>query len=140
MTRLIYIPATDTMILASGKTGSIDWTAIGTRVEVYKGWLAGNTTSPNPVITLTRTNPKSIAADGNYLFVAYAQTTPDIDAYNLTTGALDITLAANPNTVYLGNDVDSMYGIRAYLTTAGEYVITKDNYNATSLVVQRWTP
>jgi len=129
------------MILASGVPGSTDWTSIGTRVEVYHGWKAGNTTSPNPVITLTQTmNPKTMAAAGNYLFVGYAGTTPNIDAFNLTTGVLDNTLANSTTTIYLGNDVDSMYGVRAYLTSGGEYVVTKDNYNATSLIVQRWTP
>ena len=49
-------------------------------MQVYHGWTAGNTTAPNPVITLTTVNPKSIAAAGNELFVAYAQTTPNIDA------------------------------------------------------------
>ncbi len=47
---------------------------------------------------------------------------------------------ANPTAVYVGNDVDSMYGLRAYLTSSGEYVVTKDNYNASSIIVHRWTP
>ena len=141
LVRIVYVASTDTMILASGVPGSTDWTSIGTRVEVYHGWKAGNTTSPNPVITLTQTmNPKTMAAAGNYLFVGYAGTTPNIDAFNLTTGVLDNTLANSTSTIYLGNDVDSMYGVRAYLTSGGEYVVTKDNYNATSLIVQRWTP
>jgi hypothetical protein len=129
------------MILASGVTGSTDWTGIGTRVEVYHGWLAGNTSSPNPVITLSSTNPKSIAAAGNYLFVGYVHTVPNIDAFNLTTGAQTITFTnSNPSNVSVGNDVDSMYGIRAYLRSTGEYVVTKDNYNNTNIVVYRWTP
>lgn len=129
------------MILASGITGSTDWTAIGTRVEVYHGWLAGNTLSPNPVITVSSTNPKSIAAAGNYLFVGYVHTVPNIDAFNLTTGAQTITFTnSNTSNVSVGNDVDSMYGIRAYLRSTGEYVVTKDNHNSTNVVVYRWTP
>jgi len=142
LVRIVYVAATDTMILASGITGSTDWTSIGTRVEVYNGWKAGNTTTPNTVITLTKANPKSLAAAGNYLFVGYAATTPDVDAFNLTTGALDMTLA-NTNTanVYLGNDVDSMYGVRAYENaTTGEYIVTRDNYNGVNLIVWHWTP
>jgi hypothetical protein len=42
--------------------------------------------------------------------------------------------------VDVGNDVDSMYGLRAFLRSTGEYVITKDNYNGSSIVVYRWTP
>ncbi len=141
LTRIIYLADSDTMILASGVTGSTDWTGIGTRVEVYHGWLAGNTSSPNPVITLSSTNPKSIAAAGNYLFVGYVHTVPNIDAFNLTTGAQTITFTnSNPSNVSVGNDVDSMYGIRAYLRSTGEYVVTKDNYNNTNIVVYRWTP
>jgi len=141
LTRIVYVPATDTMILAQGIVGSTDWTSIGTRVEVYHGWLAGNTTAPNPVITLSSANPKSIAAAGNYLFVGYVHTVPNVDAFNLTTGSLDITLInSSPNTVYVGNDVDSMYGIRAYLRSTGEYLVTKDNYNSNSVVIYRWLP
>jgi hypothetical protein len=141
LTRIIYLPESDTMILAQGIVGSTDWTSIGTRIEVYHGWQAGNTTTPNPVITLTKANPKSIAAAGNYLFVGYVHTVPDIDAYNLTTGSLDATFTnSNPNNVYVGNDVDSMYGIRAYLKSDGEYMVTKDDYNGTSIVIYRWTP
>ncbi|HVJ09373.1 MAG TPA: Ig-like domain repeat protein [Acidisarcina sp.] len=141
LARIIYLPDTDTMILAQRIVGSTDWTSIGTRVEVYHGWKAGNTTTPNPVITLTSTNPKAIAAAGNYLFVGYVHTVPNIDAFNLTTGSLDTTfINSSPSTVYVGNDVDSMYGIRAYLRSTGEYVVTKDDYNGTNLVVYRWSP
>ncbi len=128
-------------ILAQGIVGSTDWTSIGSRIEVYHGWRAGNTTTPNPVITISTANPKSISASGNYLFVGYVHTEPDIDAFNLNTGSLDATLNnSSPNTVYVGNDVDSMYGLRSYRRSTGEYVITKDNYNGSSVVVYRWTP
>ena len=141
LTRIIYLPDSDTMILAQGIVGSTDWTSIGTRVEVYHGWLAGNTTAPNPVINITSANPKSITAAGNYLFVGYVHTVPNIDAFNLTTGSLDITLVnSSPSTVYVGNDVDSMYGLRSYLRSTGEYEVTKDDYNGSSIVVYRWTP
>jgi hypothetical protein len=141
LTRIIYLPESDTMILTQGATGSTDWTAVGSRVEVYHGWLAGNRTTPNPVINITSANPKSIVAAGNYLFVGYVHTVPNIDAFNLTTGKLDTTLVnSNPNTVDVGNDVDSMYGLRAYRRSTGEYEVTKDNYNDSSIVVYRWTP
>ena len=141
LTRIIYLADSDTMILAQGIPGSADWTAMQSRIEVYHGWSAGNTTNPNPVINLTSVNPKSMTAAGNYLFVGYVHTVPNIDAFNLTTGHLDTTLInANQTAVYVGNDVDSMYGLRAYLTSSGEYVVTKDNYNASSVIVHRWTP
>jgi hypothetical protein len=141
LTRIIYLPESDTMILAQGITGNTDWTAVGSRVEVYHGWLAGNTGAPNPVITISSANAKSIAASGNYLFAGYVHTVPNIDAFNLTTGKLDTTLInSNPNAVYVGNDVDSMYGLRSYRRANGEYVVTKDDYNGSSLVVYRWTP
>jgi len=141
LTRIIYLAESDTMILAQGIAGSWDWTAMQSRIEVYHGWSAGNTTRPDPVINLTSANPKSITAAGNYLFVGYVHTVPNIDAFNLTTGQLVTTLInSSPATVDVGNDVDSMYGLRAYLRAAGEYVITKDNYNGSSMVVYRWTP
>lgn len=141
LTRIVYLPESDTMILTGEDASITDWTAVGTRVEVYHGWLAGNTGTPGPVITLTSANPKSIAAAGNYLFVGYVHTVPNIDAFNLTTGAIGTTFVnSSPNTVYVGNDVDSMYGLRAFLRSTGEYVVTKDNYNGASAVVYRWTP
>jgi hypothetical protein len=139
-TRIVYQTETDTMILAQGLAGNWDWTAMNGHIEVYHGWAAGNRT-PNPVINLTSANPKSITAAGNYLFVGYVHTVPNIDVFDLTTGQQVTTLInANPGTVDVGNDVDSMYGLRAYLSSTGQYVITKDNYNGTSVVVHRWTP
>ena len=133
-----YIPSTDTMILMSAK--SSDWTSLGGRVEVYHGWMAGNTTNPNPVITLKSSqNPKGRAAAGNYLFISYVHTVPDIDAYNLTTGANDLTMTSADTNVAVGNDVDSMYGIRAYQASNGDYLISKDNYNNNSIVIHRMT-
>ncbi|RKT21697.1 SMP-30/gluconolaconase/LRE-like protein [Paraburkholderia sp. RAU2J] len=141
LTRIIYLPESDTMILAQGIAGSWDWTAIQTRIEVYHGWSAGNTTRPDPVINIPSAAPKSMTAAGNYLFLGYVHTVPNIDVFNLTTGSLDTTLInTSPGTVDVGNDVDSMYGLRAYLRSTGEYVITKDNYNGSSIVVYRWTP
>jgi hypothetical protein len=141
LTRIVYLPENDTMILAQGVAGSADWSQIGTRIEVYHGWLAGNTTLPYPVIDITSPNPKSIAAAGDYLFVGYYHTVPNIDAFNLVTGSLDATLInTNASQVSVGNDVDSMYGLRAYRRTTGEYVVTKDNYNDSSLIVYRWNP
>ncbi|GGG69379.1 hypothetical protein [Edaphobacter dinghuensis] len=133
-----YIPSTDTMILMTAN--GTDWTSLGGRVEVYHGWKAGNTTNPNPVINLKTTqNPKGHAAAGNYLFISYVHTVPDIDAYNLTTGSNDLTMtSADPN-VAVGNDVDSMYGIRAYQKANGQYVISKDNYNNNSIVIHTMT-
>ncbi|WP_133645613.1 SMP-30/gluconolactonase/LRE family protein [Paraburkholderia flava] len=141
LTRIIYLAESDTMILAQGIVGSTDWTSIGTRIEVYHGWSAGNKTAPNPVITLTNANPKSITAAGNYLFVGYVHTVPNIDAYDLNSGSLATTLInTNTSAVDTGADVDSMYGLRAYLRSTGEYVVTKDNYNGSSIVVYHWTP
>ena len=133
-----YIPSTDTMVLMNAK--STDWTSLGGRVEVYHGWMAGNTTNPNLVINLKTTqNPKGRAAAGNYLFISYVHTVPDIDAYNLTTGADDLTMtSADPN-VAVGNDVDSMYGIRAYEKNNGQYLISKDNYNNNSIIIHTMT-
>ncbi|WP_323122897.1 NHL repeat-containing protein [Burkholderia alba] len=141
LARIIYLPESDTMILAQGIAGSWDWTAMKTRIEVYHGWRAGNVSNPNPVISITSANPKSIAAAGNYLFLGYVHTVPNIDAFNLSTGNLDATLVnSSAGTMDVGNDVDSMYGLRAYRRSTGEYVITKDNYNGSSIVVYRWTP
>jgi hypothetical protein len=141
LTRIIYLPESDTMILAQGVAGNPDWSAMSGRVEVYHGWLAGNTFMPFPVINITRVNPKSITAAGNYLFVGYARTTPNVDAFNLFTGSLDATLMnSNPTNVSVGNDIDSMYGLRSYLRSTGEYMVTKDNYNGSNIVVYRWNP
>lgn len=138
-----YIPSTDTMVLMNAltsSTGSIDWTSLGGRVEVYHGWKAGNTTNPNLVINLkSAQNPKGRAAAGNYLFISYVHTVPDIDAYNLTTGADDLTMTSANSNVAVGNDVDSMYGIRAYQKSNGDYLISKDNYNNNSIIIHTMT-
>ena len=133
-----YIPATDTMVLMTAN--GTDWTSLGSRVEVYHGWMAGNTTNPYPVITLKSSqNPKGRTAAGNYLFISYVHTVPDIDAYNLTTGTDDLTMTTANTNVLVGNDVDSMYGIRAYQTSNGSYLVSKDNYNDNSIVVHTMT-
>jgi hypothetical protein len=55
--------------------------------------------------------------------------------------SLDTTLInSSPDTVYVGNDVDSMYGLRSYRRSNGESLVTKDNYNGSSIIVYRWTP
>ena len=121
MTRIVYQSDSDTMILAQGLAGSWDWTAMNGRIEVYHGWKGGNIGAPNPVITLASPNPKSIAAAGNYLFVGYVHTVPNIDVFDLNTGSLVATLTnSNPGKLDVGNDVDSMYGIRAYRRSNGE--------------------
>ncbi|MCA8093841.1 SMP-30/gluconolactonase/LRE family protein [Burkholderia anthina] len=141
LTRIIYQADSDTMILAQGISGSWDWTAMNGHIEVYHGWKGGNMSAPNPVINLTSANPKSIAAAGHYLFVGYVHTVPNIDVYDLNTGNLVTTLTnSNTSAMDVGNDVDSMYGVRAYRRSTGEYVITKDNYNGSSIVVYRWHP
>ncbi|KGS78055.1 SMP-30/Gluconolaconase/LRE-like region family protein [Burkholderia pseudomallei MSHR5596] len=97
LTRIVYLAESDTMILAQGIVGSADWTSIGTRIEVYHGWRAGNTAAPDPVITLANAGAKSIDAAGNHLFVGYwfgggGPARPNVDAFNLATGKLDATL------------------------------------------------
>ncbi|KLU25968.1 SMP-30/gluconolaconase/LRE-like region family protein [Caballeronia mineralivorans PML1(12)] len=145
LTRVVYLADSDTMILGQGIVESTDWTSIGTRIEVYHGWSAGNTTAPNPVINLTHANAKSIDAAGSYLFVGYwfgtGQALPNIDAFNLATGNLDATLVnTSKGTVDASSAIDSMYGIRAYLRSTGEYVVTKNNVKGSSITVYRWTP
>lgn len=147
LTRIVYLADSDTMILAQGMVGSTDWTAIGTRIEVYHGWSAGNTTAPNPVITLPHADAKSMDAAGRYLFVSYwfsgisGPAWPNIDAFNLTTGNLDTTLVnTSTATVDASSAMDSMYGVRAYLRSTGEYVVTKNNVKGNSITVYRWTP
>lgn len=132
---IAYLPGTDRMILAGG---SADWTLVGNRIEVYNGWKAGNHTNPNTVITLSRAQAKSISAAGNYLFVGY-YAVPNIDVFNLATGSLEISLVSN-NSVYVGNDTDSQFGVKAFRKSNGEYLVTKDDYNANKIVLYRWTP
>jgi hypothetical protein len=139
LSRIIYLPESDTMILAGRITGSTDWTSVGPRIEVYHGWMAGNQSNP-VVITDNNLNIHSLTAAGNYLFVGYVHTVPNIDAYNLTTGTDDLTLTnSNPNTD-VGTDEDSMYGLVAVLRSNGEYVLIKDNYSDTMVTTYRWTP
>ena len=147
LTRIVYLAHSDTMILAQGIAGSTDWTSIGTRIEVYHGWSAGNTTVPNPVIELASAGAKSIDAAGNYLFVGYwfsgisGPARPNIDAFSLTTGKLAATLVdTSPATVDASSAIDSMYGVRAYLRSTGKYVVTKNNVKGNSITVYRWTP
>jgi hypothetical protein len=61
---------------------------------------------------------------------------PNVDADNLTTGKPDTTLvSSNPNVVHMGNDVHSMHGLRACRRSTGQYEVTKDSYNNSSIVV-----
>lgn len=146
LTRIVYLADSDTMVLAQGAIGSNDWTSIGTRIEVYHGWSAGNTTKPDPVITLPHSGAKSIDAVGNHLFVGYWFSSsgplwPNVDAFNLTTGNLDTTLVnASPATVDTSSAIDAMYSIRAYRRSNGEYVVMKNNVKGNSITVYRWAP
>jgi hypothetical protein len=66
---------------------------------------------------------------------------PNIDAFNLATGNLDATLVnTSTGTVDASSALDSMYGIRAYLRSTGQYVVTKNNVKGSSITVYRWTP
>ncbi|HEP6425906.1 TPA: SMP-30/gluconolactonase/LRE family protein [Burkholderia cenocepacia] len=146
LTRIVYLADSDTMVLAQGALGSNDWTSIGTRIEVYHGWRAGNTTKPDPVITLPHSGAKSIDAAGNHLFVGYWFSSsgplwPNVDAFNLATGKLDTTLVnTSPATVDTSSAIDAMYSIRAYRRSNGEYVVMKNNVKGNSITVYRWTP
>ncbi|MEM5373045.1 SMP-30/gluconolaconase/LRE-like region family protein, partial [Paraburkholderia azotifigens] len=65
----------------------------------------------------------------------------DIDVFSLATGNLDTTLVnTSSGTVDASSAMDSMYGIRAYLRSTGEYVVTKNNVKGNSVTVYRWTP
>lgn len=134
--RLAYLPLSHTMILAS-KNGA-DWTSLGSRVEVYANWPA-NQTTPTVITLNTALNPKTLSADGSYLFVGYVHTVPNIDAYSLATGALTTTFTSS-NSTYVGNDIDSMYGLRCKQLTNSSYTCAKDNYNGVSIVIHNWTP
>ncbi|MDB6019040.1 MAG: hypothetical protein JWR19_3529 [Pedosphaera sp.] len=133
LNRLGYVPGSDTMVLAGG---SSTFGLIGNTIQVYQGWLAGNTNNPNSVITLTRAQAKSMAVVGAYVFIGYYATNT-IDVFELDNGSLVETLS-NSSSVYVGNDIDSMYGITAYLKSNGQYQITKDNYNGSSVVIYTW--
>jgi len=129
------------MILAQGSGSLLDWTQMNERIEIYHGWQAGNTHRPNPVVELENASAKSIAAAGDYLFVGYVHTVPNIDVFSLSGGNRVATLTnSSEGKIDVGNDVDSMYGLRAYLRTNGEYLVSKDNYNGSSVVIYRWQP
>lgn len=134
LNRIEYLPESDTMILGGG---SEDWTLLGNRIEVYQGWGGGNRV-PNAVITLNRAQAKSMSAAGSYLFVGY-YAVPNVDVFDLATGGFVMTLVSN-NNVFVGNDTDSMYGVKAYKKSNGEYMICKDDYNTNKVVIYRWDP
>lgn len=141
LVRIVYLPESDTMILAQGSGSLVDWTQMNGRIEIYHGWLAGNTHRPNPVVELENASAKSLAAAGDYLFVGYVHTVPNIDVFSLSGGHRVATLTnSSEGRIDVGNDVDSMYGLRAYVRTNGEYLVAKDNYNGSSVVVYRWRP
>mgnify|MGYP003945738555 CR=1 FL=1 len=141
LVRIVYLPESDTMILAQGSGSLLDWTQMNERIEIYHGWQAGNTHRPNPVVELENASAKSIAAAGDYLFVGYVHTVPNIDVFSLSGGNRVATLTnSSEGKIDVGNDVDSMYGLRAYRRTNGEYLVSKDNYNGSSVVIYRWQP
>jgi sugar lactone lactonase YvrE len=141
LVRIVYLPESDTMILAQGSGSQRDWTQMSERIEVYHGWQAGNRYRPNPIVELENASAKSIAAAGDYLFVGYVHTVPNIDVFSLSGGHKVATLTnSSEGKIDVGNDVDSIYGLRAYLRTNGEYLVAKDNYNGSSVVVYRWWP
>jgi len=141
--RLAYASATDTMVLAQALPG--DWTALGGRVEVYGSWSArssaGGAGAPGPDAVLdislpgAAAKPKALALAGGHLFVSYVPYVPNITAFDLGTGRAAFSLTSSNSSVYVGKDVDSMYGVQAVATPGGGFVVTKTNYNGAWVTV-----
>lgn len=134
LNRLEYLPESDTMVLNGGDA---NWIMVGPRVEVYEGWGKGVRT-PTRSFRIERPQPKCMAAAGDHLFVGYYSTNA-IDAFDLRTGRLVLTMTAKDG-VDVGNDVDSMYGLRAYRRKDGAILVTKDDYNFCKVVVYVFRP
>jgi hypothetical protein len=137
--RLAYARATDTMVLAAALPG--DWTALGGRVEVYHRWSAAGGAAgalPAPALAFSiagAATPKALALAGEHLFVAYVPNAPSVTAFSLRTGLAEFSLLASDPRVYVGRDVDSMYGLQAHAAPGGGYVVTKCNYNGAWVTV-----
>ena len=134
LNRLEYLPASDTMVLNGGDA---NWIMVGPRVEVYAGWRRG-VRIPTSAFRLERPQPKCLAAAGDHLFVGYYSTNA-IDMFELKTGQRVLTMTGKDG-VDVGNDVDSMYGLRAWRRQDGSYVVTKDDYNYCKVVVYEVRP
>ena len=117
--------------------GDANWIMVGPRVEVYAGWRRG-VRIPTAAFRLERPQPKCLAAAGDHLFVGYYSTNA-IDMFELKTGQRVLTMTGKDG-VDVGNDVDSMYGLRAWRRQDGSYVVTKDDYNYCKVVVYEVRP
>lgn len=149
--RVGYLADTDTLVLLQANVALNDWTSLGSRMEVYKGWVAGggyNGQAPDVVVNITAANPKPAAFAGTHVFIGYCHTVPNIDAFSIHTGALDFTLINNSwAPVWSPRFLASVWCItsfrhashRSWARVRGQRrhsVVTKDNYNVVHTVTQ----
>jgi hypothetical protein len=139
--RILYLPESDTMILAQGLAGNWDWTAMNGYIEVYHGWTRAISTGRAPLSRSPARIRNRFAAAGNYLFVGYVHTVPNIDIYDLTTGK-PRHHADECEPVQRGCGQRRRFDVRPARVSefGGAIRDHKDNYNGTSVIVHRWTP
>jgi len=149
--RCMYDVASDTMYL-SGYTSSLTvdtWGLAGKMIAQYPNWSHGNrtaawkTTFPyqyDPSNSGNWNLPKAVCIAGSYIFVAYYNVvTAHCDVYLKSTGA-SVGSFTYPISNVQGNDVDSYYGLQAFLRSDGEYEITQDGYRGAKIMLLHWYP
>jgi hypothetical protein len=147
--RIVYDSATDTMYISGyTSTASYDpsnWKSIGRVLARYGNWNSG-TPSLQWMISLpygpTQSPaliPVSLAAAGNYVFVAEG-TTAKIDVYDARTGQPVGVLSPGSTVGGTSGWIDVYMGISAAVLPNGQYVVLAEEDARAKVLMYRWTP
>ncbi len=147
--RIVYVASTDTMYI-SGYAGtapndSSNWKSIGRMLARYDNWSSG---APRlqyviPLVYGPTQNPPlipvSLAAAGNYLFVAES-TTARLDIYDARTGQQVGALAPQSTVGSTSGWIDAEMAISAAVLPNGQYVVLAEEDARAKVLMYRWTP
>ncbi|MEX3959290.1 hypothetical protein [Trinickia sp. EG282A] len=147
--RIVYVASTDTMYI-SGFTNTApyeasNWKSIGRVVARYDNWSSG---APRlqyviPLVYGPTQNPAlipvSLAAAGNYLFVAES-TTARLDVFDARTGQQVGALAPQSTVGGTSGWIDAEMAISAAILPNGQYVVLAEEDARAKVLMYRWTP
>jgi hypothetical protein len=150
--RVVYLPQTDTLLLAGYTPDKKEqtWGIIGKEMMRIEGWRKGNraatwtmnvphdwTPAKGPRVIM-----KTMTVEGDYIFMAGVETRAQVWVFRLSDGAFVGVM--NPGAVVGGADatgwVDIVEGISATRRANGEYVIFLEEDLRNKIIVYRWKP
>ena len=147
--RIVYVSSTDTMYI-SGYTSTApyvaaNWKSIGGVLARYDNWSSGAPTlqyvislpygpTQSPALI-----PVSLAAAGNYVFVAEGSTAK-LDVYDARTGQQVGVLSPGVTVGSTSGWIDTYMSISAAVLPNGQYLVLAEEDARAKVLMYRWTP